>query len=91
MYWVDGTIYKGEWQFGAQHGKGQLTLPNGLIKEGNFDNNQYVGNKKVEATPLAEEDAEQFPDLMEDRAEVMQKSQQSPQVVKLKNKLLNSE
>ena len=53
-------------------------MPNGLQKEGNFENNEYVGNKKIVSTPLAEEDAEQFPDLMEDKAEIMQKSQQSP-------------
>jgi len=43
MYWVDGTTYKGQWEYGAQHGHGKLYLPNGEIKEGIFENNVYKG------------------------------------------------
>ena len=43
MYWVDGTIYKGQWEFGVEHGHGKLHLPNGQIKDGLFENNIYKG------------------------------------------------
>ena len=46
MYWVDGSKYKGDWEQGVQHGFGEITLPDGKIKKGKFENNVYIG--KVE-------------------------------------------
>lgn len=43
MYWTDGSIYKGEWKKGIQHGKGVMTFPDGRIKDGYFENNNFKG------------------------------------------------
>ena len=43
MYWNDGSIYKGDWVEGVQHGIGSLTLKGGKVKKGKFENNMYVG------------------------------------------------
>ena len=43
MFWTDGSIYKGEWRRGIQHGKGVMTFSDGTIKEGYFENNVYRG------------------------------------------------
>ena len=32
MYWNDGSIYKGNWVNGNQHGEGILTLPDGTFR-----------------------------------------------------------
>lgn len=58
MRWVDGTLYDGEWQFGAQHGKGTLTLPTGEVRAGRFENNVYVGPLSEEEPVLSAEQAE---------------------------------
>jgi hypothetical protein len=43
MYWTDGTIYKGEWADGSQHGMGKMIQPDGTVLEGYFEDNLYVG------------------------------------------------
>lgn len=48
MYWVDGQIYKGDWEFGVQHGFGEITFVNGKVKTGKFENNVYTGKVKPE-------------------------------------------
>ena len=41
MEWVDGSWYKGMWEYGVQHGKGELYSPFEGIKTGKFVNNKY--------------------------------------------------
>ena len=41
MFWVDGTVYRGEWLKGVQHGYGKLILPDGSVKEGMFEHNVF--------------------------------------------------
>jgi hypothetical protein len=46
MYWKDGSIYKGEWVKGIQHGYGEMIYSDGTTKIGMFDNNSYVSHVK---------------------------------------------
>jgi hypothetical protein len=48
MYWTDGSIYKGEWINGIQHGKGTMSLTDGLCKAGIFKNNTFIEEVKEE-------------------------------------------
>ncbi len=48
MYWTDGSVYKGEWKKGIQHGRGVMTFPDGRIKDGYFDNNVFKGKTEIE-------------------------------------------
>ena len=48
MYWTDGSVYKGEWKKGIQHGRGVMTFPDGRIKDGYFENNVFKGNTQVQ-------------------------------------------
>jgi hypothetical protein len=34
-------MYEGEWQKGIQHGIGRIVFPDGIIKEGYFENNIF--------------------------------------------------
>ena len=47
MYWTDGSVYKGDWIKGIQHGKGVMTFPDGRIKDGFFHNNVFKGNTQI--------------------------------------------
>lgn len=42
MKWVNGTVYEGNWVNGVQQGEGKLTMPDGNVKEGNFQNNVFI-------------------------------------------------
>ena len=42
MFWTDGSIYKGEWVKGIQHGYGEMLFPDGTKKVGVFDHNTFV-------------------------------------------------
>jgi len=56
MRWTDGSVYKGEWVRGIQHGKGKMIYPDGSVIEGVFANNVYKGPEepeKVILNPLA--------------------------------------
>ena len=60
MLWTDGSMYEGEWISGIQHGLGRMVFPNGVSKEGYFENNVYkcatqpgVGLVKAGATLAA--------------------------------------
>ena len=44
MFWTDGSIYRGMWHKGIQHGKGRMEFPDGTIKEGLFENNIFKGS-----------------------------------------------
>ena len=77
MFWIDGSIYKGDWEMGVQHGFGMITLTDGTIKKGKFENNVYVG-KVTETTEKPK------PLLTEDKEEEMKTSQISP----LQNKVV---
>ncbi len=46
MFWTDGSVYKGDWVKGIQHGFGKLILPDGTVKEGIFENNVYRGTRR---------------------------------------------
>ena len=41
MYWVDGSIYRGFWLEGLQHGLGLMIFKDGLRKAGFFERNIY--------------------------------------------------
>jgi len=43
MTWTDGSIYKGQWVKGIQHGWGKMSFPNGSVKDGYFENNIFKG------------------------------------------------
>lgn len=43
MTWTDGSVYKGDWVRGVQHGFGQMILPDRTIKEGQFEWNVFIG------------------------------------------------
>ena len=67
MYWHDGSIYKGDWYQGIQHGVGSITLKDGKVKKGQFENGQYIGKiqdenerqmMKTPLEPLYEDDRE---------------------------------
>lgn len=47
MFWTDGSSYKGHWLKGIQHGKGVMTLKDGRIKDGYFENNIFKGSIDV--------------------------------------------
>ena len=47
MEWTDGSSYAGEWYCGIQHGIGKMTFPNGIIREGVFENNIFKGSVGV--------------------------------------------
>jgi hypothetical protein len=41
MYWTDGSIFKGHWVRGVQHGVGIMVFPDGKKRAGFFDNNLF--------------------------------------------------
>jgi len=41
MYWADGSIYRGFWDFGLQSGIGLMIFKDGLRKAGFFKDNIY--------------------------------------------------
>ena len=57
MYWNDGSIYKGRWKQGLQHGEGILQMPDGRVKEGIFQENKFIEKKTVKLPPPIMEDA----------------------------------
>ncbi len=42
MKWVDGSVYKGEWVNGVQHGRGEMVFSDGTYKKGLFENNVFI-------------------------------------------------
>ena len=58
MYWSDGTVYIGNWHKGKQSGKGCLRLPNGIVREGIFENNKFMGNGTKPEPVIGEEGEE---------------------------------
>ena len=46
MFWTDGTIYKGRWKKGVQHGTGEIITPEGTVHKGKFENNKLVPKSK---------------------------------------------
>ena len=44
MYWTDGSVYKGEWHNGIQHGYGTMIFPDKTSIKGYFKNNLYLGD-----------------------------------------------
>ena len=54
MFWTDGSIYKGEWVNGIQHGKGIMTFPDGRIKDGEYVNNVFQGKTTIREGSPAE-------------------------------------
>jgi len=57
MYWNDGSIYKGSWKQGLQHGEGILWMADGRVKEGIFKENKFFEKKVVKLPPPIMEDA----------------------------------
>lgn len=52
MYWIDGSVYKGEWKRGIQHGQGKIIFSDGSIKEGRFENNVLAEATKITEAPI---------------------------------------
>jgi MORN repeat len=44
MVWVDGSVYKGYWENGIQHGLGVMVFPDGFKKIGFFSQNIFTAN-----------------------------------------------
>ena len=42
MNWTDGSIYKGDWVNGVQHGRGVMKFADGTVKNGLFENNVFI-------------------------------------------------
>jgi hypothetical protein len=42
MTWTDGSVYKGHWIKGVQHGIGIMKFPNGKKRAGFFENNVFM-------------------------------------------------
>jgi len=42
MEWTDGSLYRGEWVNGVQHGKGEMRFADGTVKSGLFENNVFI-------------------------------------------------
>jgi hypothetical protein len=42
MYWADGSIYRGFWVEGVQHGLGLMIFKDGMRKAGFFEDNIYT-------------------------------------------------
>lgn len=42
MKWNDGSVYKGKWKKGLQHGKGELYVPTKGWKRGVFQENVLI-------------------------------------------------
>lgn len=53
MTWTDGSIYRGQWLKGIQHGRGKMFFPNGSVKDGYFENNIFKGESP--STKLVQE------------------------------------
>lgn len=49
MEWTDGSVYKGHWVKGVQHGIGIMCFPDGKKRAGFFENNVYVMPLKDES------------------------------------------
>ena len=43
--WTNGFKYVGEWQYGKRNGKGTLTLTDGTLQSGIWEDNSYFGTK----------------------------------------------
>ena len=55
MRWTDGSVYLGQWHRGIQHGYGKMIFPDGVIKEGNYENNIYKENLQVVESEIPSE------------------------------------
>ena len=44
MRWTDGSVYRGAWHKGVQHGIGIMFFPNGDKRSGIFENNVFKAN-----------------------------------------------
>lgn len=47
MYWVDGSVYKGDWRNGIQHGYGTMHFPDGTFIKGSFKNNVFLNGDQL--------------------------------------------
>jgi hypothetical protein len=41
MRWTDGSVYRGSWDKGVQHGIGIMAFPNGMKRIGFFEQNEF--------------------------------------------------
>ena len=41
MNWIDGSVYKGDWDSGIQHGLGLMKFADGTKKAGFFEENIF--------------------------------------------------
>lgn len=68
MFWTDGSVYKGDWEQGLQHGFGEINLKDGTVKKGKFERNQFIEEiKQNTKRPLSMVEEPEF----EDEEEVM--------------------
>lgn len=92
MYWIDGSVYKGDWVKGVQHGLGCLTLPDGTIKEGPFENNVYMGKLPIinQQTILEDVEGEMQQTVQDDIPEPRTVTKlKLPMITKLNHELIN--
>ena len=78
MFWIDGSVYKGDCKYGVQHGIGTITFSDGKTKQGKFENNTYMG--KITDNILVKD---MLPPIKEDKEEDMARSRASPFLKKL--------
>jgi len=43
MTWPDGTVYVGEFRYGRMDGKGRMVNARGMVKEGSWKRDQFIG------------------------------------------------
>jgi hypothetical protein len=44
---VSGDVYEGDFVKYMRHGKGKIIYANGKVEEGNWENNQFLGELKT--------------------------------------------
>jgi len=50
---ANGNIYVGEFQYGNYHGQGTYTYANGIVREGTWENGEFLYAKKTSPTVIA--------------------------------------
>lgn len=82
MTWHDGSVYRGAWEHGMQHGLGRLELPDGRVKEGLFRQNKFVespGKSSVKMEPMLSDNSFYKADFsQEDKIQRMRTDQTQP-------------
>ncbi|KRX07607.1 hypothetical protein PPERSA_11156 [Pseudocohnilembus persalinus] len=62
MKWIDGSVYKGQWDKGFQNGEGELLIPGEQPQEGLFFNNCFQGTDEHKQNPINQSQDDFLPD-----------------------------